>query len=100
MTPPCSQSQIIKAIKWAPKNEIIRMAKGSDNWPTTWGADNLLYTAYGDGNGFEPYVPQKLSLGMAAIHGDPPHLIGENILTKPAYLGDGAKGIKASGLLM
>jgi hypothetical protein len=34
--PPYPQSGIIKAIHWAPKSEIIRMAKGSDNWPATW----------------------------------------------------------------
>jgi hypothetical protein len=37
---------------------------------------------------------------MSAIHGDPPYLAGENMPTKPRYLGDGAKGIKSSGLLM
>ena len=46
-------------------------APGSDNWPMTWGDDGNLYTAYGDGNGFEPFVESKLSLGLARISGGP-----------------------------
>jgi len=100
IAPSYAPSRIIKAIHWAPKSEIIRLAKGSDNWPTTWGKDDLLYTAYGDGNGFEPYTARKLSLGMAIIHGEPPNVVGENVPTNPEYFGAGAAGIKASGLLM
>ena len=39
--------------------------------------DNL-YTAYGDGNGFEPFVPEKLSLGLAKIIGAPLEFKGVN----------------------
>jgi len=41
-------------ITWAPKESIIRKARDSDNWPLTWGDDDALYTAYGDGEGFDP----------------------------------------------
>ena len=41
-------SSPIKTFHWAPSDTIIRLAKGSDNWPLTWGADDDLYTAYGD----------------------------------------------------
>lgn len=97
---PYPPSAAIKAIHWAPKSEIIRMAKGSDNWPVTWAADDALYGAFGDGNGFEPFLPRKLSLGFGEIRGRPPVLTGINIPTNPEYLGDGSNGIKASGLLM
>ena len=38
----------LTGIEWAPVSEIIRKAKGSDNWPSTWADDDSLYTAYGD----------------------------------------------------
>src|SRR3954464_13174528 len=69
--PPYPPSPVIKAITWAPKNEIIRLARGSDNWPMTWADDDALYGAYGDGNGFEPFVPAKLSVGFAKVTGYP-----------------------------
>ena len=39
--------------------------EGGDNWPITWADDGDLYTVYGDGNGFEPVISEKLSLGFA-----------------------------------
>src|SRR5256885_11787883 len=38
-----------------------------DNWPITWADDNTLYGAFGDGRGFEPFTPEKLSLGFSRI---------------------------------
>ncbi|HEY7155416.1 MAG TPA: serine hydrolase [Gemmataceae bacterium] len=98
---PYPPSKVITAIEWAPKTSIVRRAKGSDNWPLTWGDDDLLYTAYGDGNGFEPFVEKKLSLGLATISGGPGDFQGTNLRSSgvEAY-GDGEKGEKASGLLM
>ncbi|HEX5102886.1 MAG TPA: hypothetical protein VFV87_03695, partial [Pirellulaceae bacterium] len=94
-------SPVIAGIDWAPPETIIRLAKGSDNWPLTWGADDLLYTAYGDGRGFEPFVPKKLSLGLARISGSPPEIRGENILAPTVEaIGDGKRARKASGMLM
>lgn len=98
---PCPPSPVIERIEWAPAGEIIRLARGSDNWPLTWGDDDRLYTAYGDGRGFEPFVPRKLSLGLARISGSPPEFQGENLPSASLEtLGDGAAGKKASGLLM
>ncbi|MCI0704539.1 MAG: beta-lactamase family protein, partial [Planctomycetia bacterium] len=57
---PYPPSKVITGLEWAPKDSIIRKAKGSDNWPLTWGDDDHLYTAYGDGNGFAPFTPEKL----------------------------------------
>jgi hypothetical protein len=76
------------------------MARGSDNWPLTWAGDDFLYTAYGDGNGFEPFVPRKLSLGFARIDGPPENFHGFNIRSATGeQKGDGAVGKKASGIL-
>jgi hypothetical protein len=67
----------------------------------TWANDDSLYTAYGDGNGFAPFLPRKLSLGLARVTGSPPHVAGENLRAPTAEaLGDGKRGRKASGLLM
>ncbi|MBM4035524.1 MAG: DUF4185 domain-containing protein [Planctomycetes bacterium] len=97
---PYPPSPVIKAVEWAPKETIIRLAKGSDNWPMTWADDDALYTAYGDGNGFEPFVPTKLSLGFARVLGDPPDVRGVNIRSESGeQVGDGSRGRKASGML-
>jgi CubicO group peptidase (beta-lactamase class C family) len=94
-------SPVIKGITWSPKETIIRKAKGSDNWPVTWGDDDVLYTAYGDGNGFEPFVPEKLSLGLARITGFPSDFAGTNLRSASIeQKGDGRAGKKASGILM
>jgi hypothetical protein len=67
----------------------------------TWADDDALYTAYGDGRGFEPFVAQKLSLGLAKVYGSPPEIRGENLRARSIEsTGDGQAGYKASGLLM
>jgi hypothetical protein len=97
---PCPPSPVIKEIRWATKDRIIRLAKGSDNWPMTWADDDALYAAYGDGNGFAPFVTGKLSLGLAKITGIPPSIKGENLRAPTLEAtGDGKNGRKASGLL-
>src|SRR6185503_7214394 len=78
-----------------------RRAKGGDNWPMTWADDDALYTAYGDGNGFEPFVPKKLSIGFSRVTGTPPDFQGVNFKAQNGeFPGDGRSGRKASGLLM
>jgi len=92
---------VIKEILWAPPETILRRAKGSDNWPMTWADDDWLYTAYGDGNGFEPRLKEKLSLGLARVRDNPPEVVAENLRAPTLeQKGDGARGKKASGLLM
>ncbi|MEJ1971794.1 MAG: hypothetical protein WDM96_04660 [Lacunisphaera sp.] len=67
----------------------------------TWADDDALYTAYGDGNGFEPFVPEKLSLGFARVTGGPGDFHGTNLATTSGdFTGDGRAGRKASGILM
>jgi len=98
---PYPPSSLIRGIEWAPASTIVRRARGSDNWPLTWGDDDALYTAYGDGRGFEPFVNAKLSLGLAKIRGGPSDFTAVNLRASTAeQRGDGAVGKKASGLLM
>ncbi len=98
---PYPPSPVITNVTWAPKSDILRLAKGSDNWPLTWADNGHLYTAYGDGNGFKPFVPPKLSMGFAKVSGSPPNVQGKNLRSKSGeQIGDGAKGKKAGGMLM
>jgi hypothetical protein len=99
--PPYPPSPVIKGIAWAPAHDIRRKAPGGDNWPLTWADDDALYTAYGDGNGFEPFVKEKLSLGFAKVTGGPADFVGVNFPARNADArGDDKNGRKASGLLM
>jgi len=67
----------------------------------TWADDGELYTAYGDGWGFDPKLPDKLSLGFAVISGSPPAFSGSNYRSPTGeQVGDGVTAGKASGLLM
>ncbi len=98
---PYPPSPVIRGVHWAPKESIIRKARDSDTWPLTWADDDALYTAYGDGRGFEPYVPDQLGLGSAKIVGPPEDFIGINIRSASGERrGDGASGRKAGGMLM
>jgi CubicO group peptidase (beta-lactamase class C family) len=98
---PYPPSPVIKGIEWAPVETIIRRASGSDNWPTTWADDGNLYSAYGDGWGFEPKTKKKLSLGIVKIVGAPTDFQGLNVRTETGErIGQGANGAKASGMLM
>jgi hypothetical protein len=97
---PYPPSSVIKSIKWAPVDTIIRRASGSDNWPITWADDDNQYTAYGDGWGFKPKTKKKLSLGIAKIVGSPPDFRGINIRTDTGErAGQGANGAKTSGII-
>lgn len=97
---PYPPSPVIAGIEWAPKESIVRKARGSDNWPLTWADDDQLYTAYGDGWGFEPKLPQKLGLGFARVEGSASAFSGVNIRSSSGeQIGDGAKAKKASGML-
>ena len=98
---PYPPSELITGIEWAPKEMIRRGAKGSDNWPITWVDDGDLYTAYGDGWGFEPRTEEKLSMGFARVEGPAKSYKGVNIRSASGEtIGDGAAGGKASGILM
>lgn len=99
--PPYPPSPAIREIHWSPVESIVRKARGSDNWPLTWADDDALYTAFGDGQGFEPLLPTKLSLGFARVTGTPDDFTGVNLRSPSGErLGDGVRGPKASGLIM
>lgn len=98
---PYPPSTVITGITWSPVSTIQRAAPGSDTWPITWGDDDLQYTAFGDGWGFDPGVPDKLSLGLAKVAGPASDFSGVNIHPSDGEeTGDGASGKKASGMLM
>jgi CubicO group peptidase (beta-lactamase class C family) len=97
---PYPRSEVITSLIWTDSSTIVHQATGSDNWPITWADDGEQYTAYGDGWGFDPRVPGKLSLGLAKVTGDPPGT-GINIRSSSGeQIGDGRSGRKASGMLM
>ena len=57
-----------------------RLARGSDNWPTTWAADDYQYTAFGDGVGFEGCNKKgRVSLGLSRILGPDDQFSGQNL---------------------
>jgi CubicO group peptidase (beta-lactamase class C family) len=98
--PPYPKSPLIEKVSFDPVASITRRAIGSDNWPITWADDDLLYTAYGDGWGFEPGTRDKLSLGFARISGGARDFRGENVRSASGErIGDGQRGPKASGML-
>ena len=106
LRPPYEPSRVIVSVAWDPPSQVRRMAlggrrkDGSDNWPMTWADDGHLYTAYGDGYGFEPELPEKLSMGYCVVAGGPEDFEGLNIRSDGERLGPGPKGEKASGMLM
>ena len=73
-------SPVITGISWDFAH-ALRQAHGSDLWPTTWGADDRVYTGWGDGGGFEgdSDTRGRVSLGFARISGMPPHIHGTNV---------------------
>jgi len=98
---PYPESELIRNVKFSPVNTVIRLADGSDNWPCTWAEDDNMYTAYGDGWGFEPMTKIKLSLGLARVEGNPPDIKGFNIRSNSGErVGEGKYGFKCSGILM
>lgn len=97
--PPYPPSPVIRSIEWAPVASIVRQAKDGDNWPITWGADDALYTTWGDGTGFIPKVERKLSCGFAKVTGTADNFAGQNVRSTAEQLGDGRAGKKGWGIL-
>jgi hypothetical protein len=97
--PPYPPSPVIRSIEWAPAASIVRQAKDGDNWPVTWGADDAIYTTWGDGTGFVPKVERKLSCGFARVTGTPDVFQGVNIRSSAEQLGEGRNGKKGWGIL-
>jgi len=97
--PPYPLSSVIERMIWAPADTIVRRAAGSDNFPVTWANDGAIYTTWGDGWGFKPKVPEKLSMGFARIVGKPGDFRGINIRSGAEQLGGGRSGRKGWGLI-
>ena len=98
-SPPYPPSNVIKNIVWAPVDTITRKAAGGDNWPITWADDDAIYTTWGDGWGFKPKVPNKLSMGFVCIVGEPGNFTGTNIRSPAEQLGGGRNGRKGWGII-
>ena len=96
---PYPPSPVIRKMVWAPVDTIIRKAAGGDNWPITWADDDAIYTTWGDGWGFEPKVPKKLSMGFVRIVGAPGDFTGTNIRSPAEQLGSGRSGRKGWGII-
>jgi len=98
--PPYPRSAVIRNVVFSPESRIMRKALGSDIWAMTWGTDNNLYAAWGDGNGFLPYTSEKYSLGISRIFGSPEDFQGINLPPPSTSTMQGKFGPKSSGLLM
>jgi hypothetical protein len=100
---PYPQSTLIARLDWDGEEQIVRLGgeRCGDNWPLTWGDDDLLYTSYADGYGFARGTATNYTLAFATIAGQPPHLLAQDLpSTADVPVGWGPEGIKASGLLM
>ena len=77
--PPYPPSPVICGITWH-WNTHTTAAPGSDLWPVTWGADNHLYAAWGDGGGFGGTDSDgRVSMGFARIEGGPENFRAINV---------------------
>lgn len=77
--PPYPHSKVIRGIDWL-WDTYQTAAPGSDLWPITWGPDNYLYAAWGDGGGFGGTDSDgRVALGLARIEGTPEHWRGSNV---------------------
>ncbi len=94
---PYPPSDVITGVTWAPAASIIRLGKGSDNFPLTWADDDHLYTTWGDGNGFTG-LPRR-SMGYSRLEGSPPNVVGIDIRSEQETFGGGRHGKKGWGLL-
>lgn len=76
---PYPPSPLISNITWHWDTHQIA-APGSDLWPVTWGPDDNLYVAWGDGGGFGGTNSDgRVSMGFGRIEGGPEKFTGINI---------------------
>lgn len=77
--PPYPVSSFFHSLTWE-WDTLANAAPGSDLWPVTWGEDNQLYTAWGDGGGFGGTDRQgRVSAGFGRIEGTPTNFHGYNV---------------------
>jgi hypothetical protein len=76
---PYPPSELIKGITWEWET-YTNAAPGSDLWPVTWGADDNLYVAWGDGGGFGGTDSDgRVAMGIGRIEGGPENWRGFNV---------------------
>lgn len=76
---PYPPSPVIRGITWH-WDTYSTAAPGSDLWPVTWGSDDHLYAAWGDGGGFGGSDSDgRVAMGLARIEGPPDHYRGVNV---------------------
>jgi hypothetical protein len=98
--PPYPASDLISGINWDWES-YTNAAPGSDLWPVTWGPDDNLYAAWGDGGGFGGSDSDgRVALGFARIEGDPRGWRGTNINggKTPEHPASFAKKGKSTGI--
>jgi hypothetical protein len=98
---PYPPSKLIKGIKWEWET-YTNAAPGSDLWPVTWGADDNLYVAWGDGGGFGGTDSDgRVAMGIGRIEGGPENWRGFNVNggKNPEHPATFAKRGKTSALL-
>ena len=78
ITAPYPQSPVIKLSSGRTK-KLSRDARPEATTGRSRGEMMRFTQPYGDGNGFKPFVPEKLSLGFARVNGFPLEIAGENI---------------------
>lgn len=78
-SPPYPRSEAIEGITWHWETLAVA-APGSDLWPVTWGVDDHLYAAWGDGGGFGGSdLDGRVAMGFARLEGPPEHWQGFNV---------------------
>jgi len=79
LTSPYPASSVISGVTWDFDN-LLRLAPGSDLWPTTWAADDHIYTSWGDGGGFGGTNSNgRVSLGFARLEGPSDNFTSVNV---------------------
>lgn len=99
--PPYDRSSVIERITWD-WDAYHKGASGSDLWPMTWGPDDQLYGAWGDGGGFGGTdTDGRVALGFARIEGGPENWRGFNVNggKAPEHPASFAKKGKSTGIL-
>jgi hypothetical protein len=76
---PYPPSKLIRGITWEWET-YTNAAPGSDLWPVTWGPDDNLYVAWGDGGGFGGTDQDgRVAMGIGRIEGGPENWRGFNL---------------------
>ena len=77
--PPYPPSNVWGPVVWHWET-LQTAAPGSDLWPITWGRDDHLYSAWGDGGGFGGTDSRgRVAFGFARLEGRPENWLGFNV---------------------